>query len=292
MIKRPMLAAAASSEALDRLQYPLYVSPKLDGIRCYIDMDRGPVTRSLKPVPNEHIRKTLSSDAYWGLDGEIMLTDNEQGFGSIQSAVMSFGGTPDFLFWVFDMYPNDSFDDLGFEDRRGVYSQIFKDDRIVRPLSQALVVNARQARELATEYVAQGYEGIVLRDPKGLYKQGRSTLKQQGMIKYKEFSDAEGTVVGFEELLRNENEDERDNLGLAKRSDKKEGMVPGNTLGALVLRTSWGELRVGTGFDAALRDEIWMDRTNYTGRVVTFKYQTHGMQDLPRFPVFLHFRED
>jgi len=65
-------------------------------------------------------------------------------------------------------------------------------------------------------------------------------------------------------------------------------------------------LRVGTGFDFATRQKIWHDNMcRYDGgewlpmtdgldygRKVTFKYQKHGMQDLPRFPVFKGFRED
>ncbi len=288
MIKRPMLAAAASNEDLDRLVYPLYVSAKLDGIRCYCDVDLGPVTRSLKPIANLFIRGVLSNYQYVGLDGEIMYPG---GFGKVQSAVMTHDGQPEIEFHTFDQFftncPN-----VNFTTRYDIMLVNFRYDPTIHVLEQVLVKDADEARGLAAEHIADGHEGIVLRDPESLYKQGRSTIKQQGMIKYKEFNDAEGIIIGFEELLRNNNPDERDKLGLAKRSDKKEGMVPGNTLGALILSTDWGDLRIGTGFDAALRDNIWRTKGAHMGKVVTFKYQTHGMQDLPRFPVFLHFRED
>jgi hypothetical protein len=123
---------------------------------------------------------------------------------------------------------------------------------------------------------------------------------QGHLVKYKEWADAEGTVVGFEERMHNANEDVRDNLGHAKRSSHKENMVPMDTLGALILDTAWGELKVGTGFDDAQRQNIWdannkgkvcMNARDYM-RKVTFKYQAFGMQDKPRFPVFMHFRED
>lgn len=147
----------------------------------------------------------------------------------------------------------------------------------------------------------------MLRHPQGPYKNGRSTLRQQWLLKHKDWQDAEGTIIGFEERMHNANEDIKDNFGYAKRSSAKDGMQPTGTLGALILETPWGELRVGTGFDDALRAEIW-ERNEVKqvgeaewvvrgpqpdiGRTITFKYQPFGMQDKPRFPVFLHFRED
>jgi len=56
-INRPMLAVAIKD--LDDLDYPLYVSPKLDGIRCLIHPELGPVSRKFKPIPNDHIRVSL-----------------------------------------------------------------------------------------------------------------------------------------------------------------------------------------------------------------------------------------
>ena len=150
----------------------------------------------------------------------------------------------------------------------------------------------------------------MIRDPQGPYKGGRSTLNQGWLIKYKEWLDAEGTVVGFEERMHNTNEDQKDNFGHAKRSSHKDGKVPMGTLGALLLDTAWGQLSVGTGFDDALRQDIWErncviakgegDHVEFIvrgkqpdiNRVVTFKYQPFGMQDKPRFPIFKHFRED
>ena len=290
MIKRPMLAAAATSEDLERLAYPLLGSPKLDGIRVFIHHELGPVTRKLKPVPNEHIRKVLSDPQYHGIDGEIMLAG--EGFNSIQSAVMSHSGTPNFEVWAFDYIAHVEALDTAFEFRLMHLSLEFPHSNIIKPLKHTIIPDAEAASDYASECIANGFEGAVFRDPQGAYKQGRSTLKQQGMIKYKEFKDAEGIVVGFEELQHNANPEERDELGYAKHSDKKEGMVAADTLGALVLNTSWGTLRVGTGFDFALRDKIWRNPNEYLNRQVTFKYQTHGMQDLPRFPVFLRFRDD
>lgn len=293
-----MLAATAITEHLNGLRYPLYASPKLDGIRCIIHPTLGPVTRSFKPVPNAAIRELLNEPEYHGLDGELMLVNKATGkpypFNPIQSAVMSQSGDPteQLEYWIFDWVSSD--DILAhwpFKHRLGSMMAQFAHHPFIRVLAQTLCATTHDVHRFASSCIEAGYEGVVLRDPESLYKCNRSTLKQQGMIKYKEFADAEGVVTGFEQLYHNSNPQGVDNFGLAKRSDEKAGMVAADTLGSLVCSTDWGTLRIGTGFDAALRDEIWQNRPKYLGKLVTFKYQKHGMQDLPRFPVFLRFRE-
>lgn len=103
---------------------------------------------------------------------------------------------------------------------------------------------------------------------------------------------AEGTIIGFTELMHNANEDLGDAFGRAKRSSNKDGMIPGDTLGALILMTEWGVLDVGVGFSMKQRDDIWNDKAGHLGLSATFKYQKEGMQDLPRFPVYKGIRRD
>lgn len=92
--------------------------------------------------------------------------------------------------------------------------------------------------------------------------------------------------------MHNDNEQSKDALGLAERSSHLDNMLPGGTLGAVILDTSWGELSIGTGFTAGERDHIWENRSDLLGLKVTFKYQPYGMKHLPRFPVFKAFRHD
>lgn len=292
--KRPMLAAKADADDMVNLHYPLLGSPKLDGIRCIIHPTRGPVTRSFKVVPNLHIQKLLGHEDLIGLDGEIMLIGrtNAQDFNSIQSAVMSRSGEPDITFLTFDYVPMHSIAGLPYHTRLDLMRQTLKDVDLpyVRQVVQNELSDHEEVMRYAHKMISIGYEGIVLRHMYGEYKFGRSTLKQQGMVKYKEFSDAEGRIIGFEELMHNENILEEDEFGLAKRSSQKDGMIAGGTLGALIISTEWGELRLGSGFDMDLRDKIWNNRSYFLGKEVTFKYQTFGMQNLPRFPIFLRFR--
>ena len=54
---KPMLLERKNPD-IYKLDYPFYVSPKLDGIRCVITAD-GPKTRTLKPIPNKYISTDL-----------------------------------------------------------------------------------------------------------------------------------------------------------------------------------------------------------------------------------------
>ena len=307
MITKPMLSATVTGETLHTLRYPILVSPKYDGIRCIVHPKLGPVTRSFKPVPNEFIRTELRDaiPSNHGLDGELFAIGGDYeplDFNSTQSAVMSHSGRPEFLYLVFDCF---DYPDEPFYQRLNLAECITNDmaDERIGVVYHSRIADVDQFMAYAAMHLQQGYEGTMIRDPEGPYKCGRSTLKQQWLVKYKEWADDEGVVIGFEELMHNANEDVKDNFGYAKRSSAKDGMVPMDTLGALVLDTRWGELRVGTGFDTAARDEIWKRNVldphigiDYPepdlGRKVTFKYQPFGMQDKPRFPVFLRFRDD
>lgn len=293
---RPMLAATAHQEDLDKLEYPLWVSPKLDGIRVMNHPEHGVVTRKFKAVPNAYVREAITYLCPFGIDGEVML-DRFDDFNSVQSAVMTRTGTPDFTYHVFDYV----FDiESSFDVRKRALLSWFKDSGLntmenswrIKLVPQNEVHNAEEVLSYMAKYMAEKYEGIMLRSGASPYKCGRSTLKQQGLLKYKEFADAEGKIIGFEELMHNYNVQTQDAFGLAERSSHQEHFIPGETLGALVVLTQWGPLRIGTGFNQAQRELIWKNRAAYEGSIVTFKYQTFGMKDLPRFPVFKGFRHD
>lgn len=292
---QPMLAAAV--ESLDTLRFPLLASYKLDGIRVVMHEGKA-LTRKLKPVPNHYIRNKLEQlYGHLSLDGELMIPG--MNFNQIQSAVMSHAGEhPSFQYHVFDApaIPSPYYDRYA-----NVRSAVYRDTsgRLVL-LQQSKMLNAADAEMFEQLALRDGAEGIMLRDPAAPYKCGRSTLKQQWLLKLKRFKDAEATVVGFEERMHNANEAELDERGYTKRSSHQENQVPTGTLGALVVRTDsltnpispMQVFKIGTGFDEADRINFWKNRQELLGQKVTFKYQELSEYGIPRFPVFLGFRKD
>ena len=138
--------------------------------------------------------------------------------------------------------------------------------------------------EYEAKQTALGYEGLILRSGMGLYKHGRSTAREQYMLKVKRFEDSEAIVLGVVEEMANGNEAETDNLGRTKRSKAKAGLIGKGTMGALAVRDvhTGVEFEIGTGFTAA--DRARMDWAN---KIVKYKFFPVGVKDKPRHPVYL-----
>jgi DNA ligase 1 len=290
---KPLLSSKIDSiNTLSKLSFKddYYIcSPKIDGIRCLIHPTLGPVTRSLKPIPNVYIRKRLNREEFHGFDGEITAGGM---FNETSSSVMSHTGKPYFTYWIFDDFTNPR--DYYVTRFRGLDKRF---DDAWKPCdiyvhSYKLCYTIEEIETYIQECFDDLFEGVMIRSPKGLYKFGRSTFKEEILIKYKRVDEADGTIVGFTEQMHNDNPAEIGELGQTKRAKCQEFMVNNNTLGALMVITDeWGVLSIGSGFDNALREKIWNNKEQYIGKIVEFKYQELGTIDKPRFPIFVKFKE-
>jgi len=288
MIIRPLLAATLDD--VNALQFPILATPKLDGIR-FLKVNGKAVTRKFKSVPNHHVRSLLEKHLPDGVDGELMADGT---FNDIQSKLMSHDGEPEFSVYLFD-YVEKSLD-VPYSERVAQLQKIFsRKSKIpfrVVVLVPKTINNIKELLKYEKECLDEGYEGVMIRTPSSKYKCGRSTVKEQILLKLKRFKDAEAVVVGFEEKMQNDNKQERDEFGLAKRSSKKDGLIPANTLGSLIVEdiTTGVRFGIGSGFDDDLKKEIWSHQRKYKNKIVKYKYQSIGTKDAPRFPVFLGFR--
>ena len=288
---RPMLACK-TPEDLSILNFPVLHSPKLDGIRCLIT-EQGPMSRTMKPIRNEHVCSTLSDPTLIGLDGELIVGDptSKTVYRDTNSAVMSIKGSPDFTYYVFDRW---DLYEHPFSDRLSALEDLYATGVLQAPVKlhrHSLARDVYQLLEAEERALEAGYEGLVTRLPDAPYKFNRSTLKEQGMVKIKRFEDAEAEVIGVEELMHNGNEAELDERGYTKRSSRKAGKIPGGVLGALICRTPEGqEFDIGTGYTAEERARIWSRRSSVVGMLAKYKSFRYGVKDKPRHAVFLGFR--
>jgi DNA ligase-1 len=291
---KPLLAYTVKDP--HALKFPVFAAPTLDGIRCVMKDDM-PVSRSLKPIPNHYIQDELAF--YPPFDGELLVGDatDPSAFNKSTSGIMSHGGNPDFTYWVFDWADPYSLH-LPFRARMTIAKSVLKADgeKLYRAefVPHTRIDNVEDLMALEAHYVGMGYEGIMVRDPDGPYKMGRSTVRQGYLGKVKRFEDTEGTIVGFEELMHNENEAEINELGYQERSHAQAGQVPGDTLGSVeVSHPDYEEtFGIGTGFSADERLTLWQNRDTLKGQKVKFKHQPSGAKDKPRFPVYLGLRHD
>lgn len=284
---KPMLAGKCTDPML--MNFPLLASPKLDGVRAVVDT-RELLSRSLKPIPNVRVQNLLAGLPI-GLDGELIMGDPTapDAYRKTMSAVMADDAPIEGLvFWVFDRVGEG-----GFRARNAAAGQATKGRRGVSFLPHVEINDAEELLAYEAQCLADGYEGVMIRDPHGPYKNGRSTEREGWLLKLKRFSDSEAEVLDAYEQQHNDNEATRNALGRTERSTAQEGMVGAGVLGGLTVRDihTGVEFGIGTGFNAPDREKLWPQRKRLVGLVIKYKFFPSGSKNKPRFPVFLGWRD-
>lgn len=289
---KPMLAVAAD---FAKIKYPVYASPKLDGIRVCI-VDGVAKTRTLKDVPNKHVAEMLSQFAFNGLDGELIVgpPTSKTCYTDTVSNVMAYDKIPEFTYYVFDIHNIAG----GYASRGGVleatYDQYLQKFSFIKLLESVRIDHEEALLAYETHCVAAGYEGIIVRaNLDAHYKFGRSTVNEGSLLKVKRFEDSEAEIIGFEEEMFNGNEAQTNELGRTKRSTAREGLTGKGTLGAFLVRDvlSGVGFSIGTGLTAADRADFWARRDQLLGSLIKYKFFPVGVKVAPRHPVYLGFRD-
>jgi len=290
MIKKPMLAVNAD---LSNIKYPVLATPKFDGIRC-LKINGQCVTRTFKPIPNPHVRAMIEKYLPDNVDGEIICGN----FQETTSAVMRRTGEPEFIYNVFDYVKNSLV--KPYEDRMKDLTDLawavqkIEGSGHIRFVLPEIVGDRDALNKIEEWYINRGYEGVMIRAFGSPYKCGRSTINDGYLLKIKRFEDAEAQIIGFEELMHNDNELKKDALGYADRSTSKEGLVPKGILGSLLVKDleTGIEFKIGSGFTEEMRKHLWDLRQSYLNKLVKYKHQPSGKKDAPRFPVFIGIRDE
>lgn len=302
-MKSPMLASDAGDEPQTM---PRLASGKIDGFRgvCY----SGSIfTRSAKPISNDFVRghieavnKYISLD---GLDGELIVGDptDPKVFQGTSGALRRKDGEPDFTFCVFDDFSNP---ELPFSSRLNEAAVR------VESANKLSLMNGLQARFVLVEHVLinthdamdqyekeqleLGYEGIMTRAVDGGYKFGRSTLKEGLLLKVKRFTHSEARIVGFEELMHNDNEAFTNELGKTSRSDHAENKRPSGMIGAYVCESDeFPGVTFNVSCGSMTHEEKRQRLQSFDqdkSEIVRFKWLKHGTKDRPRHALFDGFR--
>lgn len=195
MIK-PCLATNYEKErAICSLRFPYYCQPKIDGIRVLATLAEGEVklySRNGNEFNLPHISSALSpyllSHPEITLDGELYSPDLS--FSALCSAVRATDSRDKerVKIYLFDCYnadkPRQSYKDRykAVSDLAGVAFTVIVD---------TITVKSHKAVESALDnFIGLGYEGVMIKDIKAPYMQGRSKT----MMKYKKFRDDEFEV--------------------------------------------------------------------------------------------------
>lgn len=268
----PMLAQSFSKHG-QKIKYPCYTQPKLDGIRCIAIVKDGACTlwsRTRKPILScPHIVQELEAAFETRdivLDGELYNHDFKSNFEHIVHLVRQDKPDPqhtDVQYHVYDMI-----DDDVFGNRNVRIGRIFENFEFYS-LKQVLtktVFSEDEVMSFFEEFKKLGYEGSMLRNSESEYVNKRSYDLQ----KVKEFDDAEFPIVRVEE---------------------GRGKLAGHAI--FVCRTESGKefLAKMRGETSRLK-EFFEKPSLWQGKRLTVQYQgITGKEQVPRFPVGVAIRD-
>ena len=241
--------------------FPALAQPKLDGQRMIAVITNGKVklwSRTQKPIEGHaHIVKELER-LYTGtitLDGELYSHKFADDFNELMHLAKHGDGT-ELQYHVYDVVA-----DGNYHER---IAKLLTGEYVIKV--KTLPVTSREDLDrLQGEFIADGYEGAMYRNPNAPYENKRSV----SLLKVKTFEDAEFKIVGAKESVR------------------------AGVIGTFTVVTEDG-VECGATPKASLAEkkQFWIDRNKYIGKMATVKFQGKTPDGSLRFPVFKCVREE
>ena len=291
---KPMLAPNDKVNISD-INFPIYASLKLDGIRC-VFKDGEMLSRSLKQIPNKQLQQKYQvlkdlSKTMGVIDGELY--SPELTFQEITHFVMTQDLKEEILpdslkFYVFDI---DSGDETSFKDRVYKYYGLHRIPTI-QCVEQYTIKNEEEVMSMFEKALRDGYEGLILKDMNGYYKYGRATTKQGLMYKIKPFKTYDLVVTDVLERKENTNESKLNELGYKQKSNTVDGFLLTGIAACFMVKYNDLDMKVSLTGTEEFRRGIWENKESYIGGVIEVKGMEVGSKDVLRHPVFVRFRDD
>ena len=284
-----MLCSGYEQKLVDKISFPAYVQLKEDGMRfnaivtdgkCEFKSRNGKTIDLLGNLEEQFIAMSNNIDCVF--DGELLvkidgkIADRQTGNGILNKATKGTISKEEAAMVtavVWDLIPYAYFTD-GYCPVP--YSTRFKrlEDSIVKGsiglVPSVIVDSLDEAKAIFEQYLIDGKEGIILKDGNGVWEDKRS----KGQIKFKGELECDLKIIGLEE-------------GSGKYQGK---------LGALLVESSCGTLKVSVGSGLTDADRTLLNSTTILGKVIAVKYNARiknkqGEESL-FLPIFIELRED
>jgi len=283
MRKKPMLAYPVSDKPIN-YNDKVFMQPKLDGVRCVIQCEwpttMQPVVKAYSRTGKEwkNIDHILFNLKPWFalnpniiLDGELYNHDLKDDFEKIISLVRK--QKPDDIdalesadlvqFHCYDIIDETK----TFEERSRFIKQTVPRNHCIKHLQTTRVCNELDAKEMHAVNLECGFEGSILRtNDKYVCK------RSHNLRKFKDFSDAEATIIDFVE-------------GKGKRK---------GTLGKFLMRDADGiefGCPPGKGYNYKDLSNLLHRAKHYVGATATFTYFERTKNGSYRHPLFKCIRD-
>lgn len=291
-----MLCSPFEQKLVDKIKFPAYAQMKMDGMRFNAIVRDGKVefrSRNGKQIlllgNLEAEFAALAGNVDCVFDGELLVMDDmtmqfadrQTGNGILNKAnkgTISAEDAAKVHATVWDLIPYVAFVDgycltpyaKRFSTLQAIVDKQKSDGKKIWTVTSTIVETLEDAQEIFQGYLADGYEGIILKDGSGEWEDKRSKTQ----IKFKGELECDLKIVAVEE-----------------GKGKAVGM-----LGAIICESADGivKVNVGSGFNDAQRKQYWKE--NLVDKIVAVKYNARiknktGEESL-FLPVFIELRDD
>ena len=290
-----MLCSPFEQKLVDKISFPAYAQMKMDGMRfnaivrdgkCEFRSRNGKEILLLGNLEQEFIALAGSIDCVFDgellvmLDGDHQFADRQTGNGILNKAnkgTISAKEAAMVHATVWDLIPYVQFVDgycgtpysKRYSTLEAIISKQKSEGKKIWNVTSTIVQTLEEAQEIFQGYLAEGYEGIILKDGNGVWEDKRA--KHQ--IKFKGELECDLKIVAIEE-----------------GTGKYAGM-----LGAIVCESSDGKIKVnvGSGFNDAHRKNLGKEILD---KIVAIKYNSrikNKLGDESLFlPIFIEIRDD
>lgn len=290
-VPKPMLAKQVDKVTNTKIfDKEWYASRKIDGLRCLIYMgDNGELQTASRGAMNYNaamyeilkhpdLIKVFEENPGLIMDGECYHHGwTLQQLNSIARTQKTVVDYSILQFYWYDIVDTNSTFEERFAFMRDIQDQLnltfepereFKDEELrIQFVPQIPVVGYDNMLKLHNDYVAEGWEGLVVRDPDKVYRPNGRT---NDMVKIKVYRDDCFTVVGIEGGLRG-----------------SEDMV-------FIMEMKDGRTFKAKPFgDRAQKEEYWNNfEDKYKGHIGECKFFYYSDDGIPLQPAFKAFRDD
>lgn len=290
-----MLCSPFEQKLVDKISFPAYAQMKMDGMRfnaivrdgkCEFRSRNGKEILLLGNLEQEFIALAGSVDCVFDgellvmLEGDHQFADRQTGNGILNKAnkgTISAEQAALVHATVWDLIPYVQFVDgycgtpyaKRYATLQAIISKQKPEGKKIWNVTSTIVQTLEEAQEIFQGYLAEGYEGIILKDGNGVWEDKRA--KHQ--IKFKGELECDLKIVAIEE-----------------GTGKYAGM-----LGAIVCESSDGKIKVnvGSGFNDAHRKNLGKEILD---KIVAIKYNSrikNKLGDESLFlPIFIEIRDD
>jgi len=258
----------------DKADYPAFIQPKLDGVRCLFSakgafsragnqfMNVMHIEKSLEPFFEKYPEVVLDGELYnHGLkdDFEKIISLVRKKIPSVQDVVEASQLTQYHIYDVASM-------EYATYTTRNVFithEHLLKHKHCLQVIPTKLATDFDDALNMHKENLKLGYEGSIYRSMDGKYKGTRSW----DLMKFKDFHDAEATIINYE-------------VGKGKRE---------GTLGKFIMEDEDGNVfgcPPGKGYNYESMKDLLENIHDYIGQTATFTYFQRTQAGSYRHPLF------